>query len=688
MIDRQLDIKSPWIAKDPSVSDLQNLLNSLHNHMAQQPPSSQSSPPLSAPNAPPSQTPSVVPETQIGDSSSMNAIQSALAGIVPGTPNQNLLPLSEHSPSSSLASTTGGADLHNTVAQLLQGGNNSVIGALLKGFSGDESQGTDGRKKWPCRSCKQTGHTWARCPQLNVINVIVSLIMSKQEQVNTETNLKRVSDTLLQLGLSPATLGVGNQRDKADNSRNGAAAALAAALTNSLGGTQQGLSHHLAPPLAPVPQPLAISPTQGQSSSSDNPAAGNLQSLFTSLGIAHAPPAQTIQSRTGIFNSIAQNSSCSSTAPNALLMALGISPQTPHVPHAPNPLPAHTPPGNTSPVSQPHMTDQPPPQSRVGLGTDGGGERAAPQPQLPQPDPRPACTDSSAADDARAKAAEAAIRRLLNEQRKDCPPGPPTVPEFFAVPKPLARPQGTAAAHAGAGSTHRSAISVDSDAMEDDRENAIPKRTRNDRTPASQKQATINVDETSTPASKRATNSLPDSASEPATPVNLARALESEMAQSAPATNAHVQALERQLAEYKKLLEDYMSSGAPKPAAKKAPKPGAKKVHEAGTLSMDLPARQILTKSVRNPQEGASVFAIKPALSKSSYLYIRGIVDRVEGSYVYIKVVPDIAVEGTCNDPVLEVFDKNWIFGLETFVNEAIVRLNELLNTPSPSGPN
>ena len=264
--DRQLDIKSPWIAKDPSVmSDLQNLLNSLHNHMAQQPPSSQSSPPLFAPNAPPSQTPSVVPETQIGDSSSMNAIQSALAGIVPGTPSQNLLPLSEHSPSSSPASTTGGADLHNTVAQLLQGGNNSVISALLKRLSGDESQGTDGRKKWPCRSCKQTGHTWARCPQLNVINVIVSLIMSKQEQVNTETNLKRVSDTLLQLGLSPAALGVGNQRDKADNSRNGAAAALAAALTNSLGGTQQGLSHHLAPPLAPVPQPSAISPTHGQS---------------------------------------------------------------------------------------------------------------------------------------------------------------------------------------------------------------------------------------------------------------------------------------------------------------------------------------------------------------------------------------------------------------------------------------
>ena len=233
MKDRKLDIKSPWIAKDPSVmSDLQNLLNSLHNHMAQQPPLSQNSPPLSVPSVHQSQNPSVVPETQFSDGSSMNAIQSALAGIVPGAPSQSPLQLSEHSPTSSPASTMGGTDLHNTVAQMLQGGNNSVIGALLKGLSGDESQGSEGRKKWPCRSCKQVGHSWARCPQLNVVNVIVSLIMSKQEQVNTETNLKRVSDTLLQLGLSPAALGVGNQRDKADHSRNGAAAALTAALTN------------------------------------------------------------------------------------------------------------------------------------------------------------------------------------------------------------------------------------------------------------------------------------------------------------------------------------------------------------------------------------------------------------------------------------------------------------------------
>ena len=137
------------------------------------------------------------------------------------------------------------------------------------------------------------------------------------------------------------------------------------------------------------------------------------------------------------------------------------------------------------------------------------------------------------------------------------------------------------------------------------------------------------------------------------------------MPQSAPATNTHVQALERQLEEYKKLLEDCMASRAPKPTAKRVPKNMAKELHEAGTL--DLPARQALTKSVRNPQDGASVFAIKLAPPRNSYIYIRGIVDRTEGTYVYIKVVPNIAVAATCEDPDLEVFDKNWIFGSETF---------------------
>ena len=76
------------------------------------------------------------------------------------------------------------------------------------------------------------------------------------------------------------------------------------------------------------------------------------------------------------------------------------------------------------------------------------------------------------------------------------------MPEFFAVPKPRAMPQAASAPGNSAGSSSQSAISVDTDAMEDDRENALPKRTRNNCTAAAQKQSSINVDETSTPASK------------------------------------------------------------------------------------------------------------------------------------------------------------------------------------------
>ena len=606
----------------------------------------------------------------------MHAIQSVLAGIVPGTPSQSSMPLPNLSPATSPSSTSGSPNLNDSVAQLLQSGNNSVIGALLKGLNGDDSSNNGGRRKWPCRSCKQMGHNWPRCPQLNVVNVIVSLIMTKQEQANTESNLQRVSDTLLQLGLSPAALGVGNRKDKSDNSQTGAAAALAAALTNSLGNNQQGLSHQPAALMATAPQTAVPMPSHAPANA-EGPTAVNLQALFHSLGIANTAPAPSVQSQTGVINSIANNNTCAPSVQNALLMALGVHQHAPQE-HQTPPMPVHT---SLAALPLAETQTQPLANPEGHNRTDDATAQAPP----PKPAPQPARSNTLDAGDAHSKAAEAAIQRLLSEQRKNCPPGPPDVPEFFAAPKPLAMPQAASAPGNGAGSSSHSAISVDTDAMEDDRENALPKRTRNDRTPAAQKQSSINVDETSTPASKRTLRSSSAPNSEPATPLNLARALETEMAQSAPATNTHVQALERQLEEYKKLLEDYMASGAPKPTAKRVPKNTAKKLHEAGTL--DLPARQALTKSVRNPQDGASVFAIKLAPPRNSYIYIRGIVDRSEGTYVYIKVVPDIAVAGTCNDPDLEVFDKNWIFGSETFVNEAIVRLNELL-TATPSSPN
>ena len=74
-----------------------------------------------------------------------------------------------------------GANNAAALAGLLQGSDSGVLQTLLKGLSGDESSDGGSKRKWPCRSCKQTGHSLAKCPHLNVINVIVSLIMSKQE---------------------------------------------------------------------------------------------------------------------------------------------------------------------------------------------------------------------------------------------------------------------------------------------------------------------------------------------------------------------------------------------------------------------------------------------------------------------------------------------------------------------------
>ena len=136
-------------------------------------------------------------------------------------------------------SPNAGANNAAALAGLLQGGDSGVLQTLRKGLGGNESSDGGGKRNWPCRSCKQIGHSWAKCPQPNIINVIVSLIMSKQEQVNTENDLKRVSDTLLQLGLSPAALGINSQKDKADNAQTGAAAALAAAIFSPLRSSPQ-----------------------------------------------------------------------------------------------------------------------------------------------------------------------------------------------------------------------------------------------------------------------------------------------------------------------------------------------------------------------------------------------------------------------------------------------------------------
>ena len=83
-----------------------------------------------------------------------------------------------------------------------------------------------------------------------------------------------------------------------------------------------------------------------------------------------------------------------------------------------------------------------------------------------------------------------------------------------------------------------------------------------------------------------------------------------------------------------------------------------------------------------HPKESEAVFAIKPAVTKDSYLYVRGTIDSVRGVYVYIPITPDICTEGASSDAEIEVYDKNWIFPTETHVNEAAVLLNELIDGP------
>ena len=261
---------------------------------------------------------------------------------------------------------------------------------------------------------------------------------------------------------------------------------------------------------------------------------------------------------------------------------------------------------------------------------------------------------------ARAQAAEAAIQRLeAGSQAAD-----PTEPEASRT-------------------SLRSVISVATDTMEDDRDGALPKRTRSDRSPGHDRKSSINMDKSTTPAAKQTTK--PPAASSPSSPRNLARALEDEMVLQTSSNTDQLKALERQLADYKDVLDKFMTHGAPKPASKRAPKvAAAKKAHEVGVLN--LPARQTLTKSLRYPNEGEAVFAIKPPVTKDSYLYVHGTIASVEGVYVYVSITPDIRIEGASLDPEIEVYDRNWIFASEAHVKEAILRLSELIDVPLSSG--
>ena len=265
---------------------MSNFIPDLLNHLAKATTGSGAQPPSSSPHNSPS---SQVPETQLGQGSPENALGSLLAGVVTETPSPESLvsmSLQQHLPNNS---PNTGANNAAALAGLLQRSDSGILQTLLKGLSGDESSEGGGKRKWPCRLCKQTSHSWAKCPQLNVINVIVSLLMSKQEQVNTENNLKRVSDTLLQLGLSPAALGINSQKDKTDNAQTGAAAALAAALNQSLGVTATASPAtllHSTPSWSQFTPPTPAQPLLAIGHAPTPAVPGDLRSLCSSLGFA------------------------------------------------------------------------------------------------------------------------------------------------------------------------------------------------------------------------------------------------------------------------------------------------------------------------------------------------------------------------------------------------------------------
>ena len=226
------------------------------------------------------------------------------------------------------------------------------------------------------------------------------------------------------------------------------------------------------------------------------PMSRNMQNLFHSLGIAQPSETPTLQAHMGIINSTAQNSidTCSFTLRDALLMACGVSQppeQSGRATSPPDPTPP-TAPSHKAPAAQPN----PDPRTHSYHGTaQGQGQH-----QPPPPEANPVHTHTHDTANARAKATRATIQRLLDEQHKDSPPGPPALPDLFVAARPKAKSPMATAAIIACGSSSRVAISFDSDAMEDDRDNTFPKRTRQDGTPITQSQASNNTDEASTPA--------------------------------------------------------------------------------------------------------------------------------------------------------------------------------------------
>ena len=191
---------------------------------------------------------SQVPETQF----SSTATQLGQSNVIPETPSSigSATPMSTPSPHNP-ASPGIAALIGPDIAQ-----------ALMQGLTGSSDQhGGKGGRRFPCRSCiyKAFGHSWPKCPSLNVVNVIISLISSKKEQYDRDSNVKRVSEALAKLGVDPTALGVNLERNQGQpqhaSPSGGANAQLESAIMAALTGS--GSASTMAPP---TPSPITHIP--------------------------------------------------------------------------------------------------------------------------------------------------------------------------------------------------------------------------------------------------------------------------------------------------------------------------------------------------------------------------------------------------------------------------------------------
>ena len=566
---------------------------------------------------------SQIPETQ----SHCTPTQLGQGNVIPGTPSSvgSAAPMSTPSPQSS----------NSGIAALI---GPDIAQALVQGLTGSlEQGGGKGGRRFPCRSCKAFGHSWPKCPSLNVVNVIISLITSKKEQYDRDNNVKRVSEALAKHGVDPTALGVNLERNQMPQQHTshstGATSQLESAIMTAL--TRSNPAHTPAfampSPTVPTPPPVAPQPTPMPTLPTNNNATHPLQSLFASMGIQSAN---------------------SQTPDQATLIR-----QPAHVPAPVNPTEIRGMPTNTAPPSTPC---QPMPSTTGSI-------------QINPNDPNAADT----------------LRALL-ASLESTNPAPVRQPQHYKVP--VTKPPAVPPIHVS--SPNRPELSDEiQKRIRDMRSPAaavptteeIPITKVTDTPQAKRPNVTVHTPGTPHNLARGLDEELSDMLDDDATSLCDRR---DELEKQLQAYKDMVEELLSEKAAYSSSSsasskDAKPAASAPKRPARAAPK---SKGHEIGAL--DLPARRALTKAARVLKENDDVYAISPAApspanaTQAKYVYVKGTVDHVETPFVYVKVFPECIIEGADNPPDIRVFDRHWVFSNEAYAREAIVSLNDLLTEP------